>query len=280
MNAVLKYPGAKNRIADWIVQYFPKHDVYLEPFCGSAAVLLNKEPSRLETINDIDGNVVNLFSVLRNPSMADRLCELIELTPWSRTEYEKSRALLPSNNIDKARMYLVRSWQGISGGQRYATGFKHSVSPQGPVCTRAWNNLPDTLVEACKRLKNAQIECCDGIGLIKKFDVPGALIYIDPPYPLNTRKNRLYTHEMNDLDHLKLLKIITECQNANIVISGYSCDLYDLGLAGWYKVTKNTRAEAGQSRTECLWMNFTPERGLMDDAPVDQEYKGGKRSWE
>ena len=80
MNAVLRYPGAKNRIADWIVQYFPKHDVYLEPFCGSAAVLLNKEQSRLETINDIDDNVTNLFKVLRNPRTNGQLCKTSRLS--------------------------------------------------------------------------------------------------------------------------------------------------------------------------------------------------------
>jgi len=265
MNAVLKYPGAKNRIVNWIISYFPEHAVYLEPFCGSAAVLFNKTPSRLETINDIDDNVVNLFKVLRNPHAAGQLCNLIELTPWSRTEYEHSRMMVTNDPIEKARLYLVRSWQGIFGGQRYATGFKHSVASQGPRCTNAWNILPDTLAEAGKRLKNVQVERADGIILIQKFDVPGSLVYIDPPYPQGTRKNRLYTYEMNDSDHMKLLKVITECKNANIIISGYSCDLYDSKLTEWSKVTKNTRAEAGQSRTECLWMNFTPERGLLDE---------------
>jgi len=264
MNAVLKYPGAKNRIADWITSYFPEHDVYLEPFCGSAAVLLNKEPSRLETINDIDGNVVNLFKVLRNPHTAGQLCNLIELTPWSRVEYEQSRTMITNDPVEKARLFMVRSWQGISGGQRYATGFKHSVVSKGPRCTNAWNILPDTIAEAGKRLKNVQIECGDGIHLIKKFDVPGALIYIDPPYPHGTRKNYLYKYEMENSDHMLLLEAVSRCENADIIISGYSCDVYDDRLSEWNKVTKNTRAEAGQSRTECLWMNFQPERGLLD----------------
>jgi len=187
MNAVLRYPGAKNRIANWITSYFPEHTVYLEPFCGSASVLLEKKPSRLETINDIDGNVVNLFKVLRDHKACEELCRIIDLTPWSREEYEFCKKNTPDLDCEeKARRFLVRSWQGISGAQRYATGFKHSVATQGPVVTKSWSNLPDTLYSACTRLKDVQIECGNGIHLLEKFDVRGALIYTVPEKTIYT----------------------------------------------------------------------------------------------
>ena len=85
---VLKYAGAKWRIADWISGFFPPHEIYLEPFFGSGAVFFRKAPARLETINDIDGNVVNLFRVLRE--QPEQLAALIELTPWARDEYYSS----------------------------------------------------------------------------------------------------------------------------------------------------------------------------------------------
>lgn len=265
MNAVLRYPGAKNRIADWITSWFPKHTVYLEPFCGSASVLLEKKPSRLETINDIDGNVVNLFKVLRDHEACVELCRIIDLTPWSREEYEFCKKNDPDlDKVEQARRFLVRSWQGISGAQRYSTGFKHSVAAEGPIVTKAWSCLPETLISACKRIKDVQIECGDGIKLVKKFDVPGALIYIDPPYPHGTRKNYLYKYEMEDSDHIKLLETINACKNANIIISGYECDLYDKCLQGWAKQIKNTRAEAGQSRKEVLWMNYLQEMRIEE----------------
>lgn len=88
MNAILKYPGAKNRIADWIVSYMPKHDVYLELFGGSMAVLLNKGRSHIETVNDIDGEIVNFFLVLRDHP--EELKRSIELTPFARDEYKNA----------------------------------------------------------------------------------------------------------------------------------------------------------------------------------------------
>ena len=85
---VLKYAGAKWRIADWIGGFLPPHEIYLEPFFGSGAVFFRKAPARLETINDIDENVVNLFRVLRE--QPEQLAALIELTPWARDEYYSS----------------------------------------------------------------------------------------------------------------------------------------------------------------------------------------------
>jgi len=265
MNAVLKYPGAKNRIAAWIVSYFPEHSVYLEPFAGSAAVLLNKKPSRLETINDINDEIVNMFAVLRDPELCQLLCNQISLTPWARAEYDQARTVddVPDCPVERARRYLVRSWQGISGGQRYATGWKHSVAPQGPVCSKAWDNFPSTIIECCDRLKNVQIENSDGIELIRKFNNPNTLIYIDPPYPHSTRKNYLYTHEMSDTQHMALLRAIADSKSM-IMVSGYDCAMYDTALSGWWRVEKNTRAEAGQSRKEVLWMNYGPESVQME----------------
>ena len=86
MNAILKYPGAKWRIADWIISQFPKHKVYCEPFFGSGGVFFNKTPSAIETINDIDGNVVNLFKVCRERPA--ELAFVLSLTPWARDEFK------------------------------------------------------------------------------------------------------------------------------------------------------------------------------------------------
>ena len=258
MKAVLKYPGAKHNLSSWITSFFPEHKAYLEPFCGSAAVFFQKIPAPLETLNDIDGEIVNLFEVIR--SAPKELARQIYFTPWSREELYKSyNANIPDlENIERARIYLARSWQSIGNGQRHKNGFKHSVAPNGPVCAKAWAYLPDTILQAAERLKNAQIENSDAIELIRKFNDKETLIYIDPPYPLSTRKNYLYRHEMTDADHVRLLDAVIDSKSM-IVLSGYDCELYNDRLAGWQRYSKKQNVEAAQTRTETLWMNFRPE---------------------
>ena len=106
MNPILRWPGAKWRIADWIIQHFPEHDVYCEPFFGSGAVFFRKNPSGTETINDVDHNVVNLFRVVRDS--ADELAKAIELTPYSREEYRDCHEQ-KGDEIEQARRFLVRT---------------------------------------------------------------------------------------------------------------------------------------------------------------------------
>ena len=110
MKQVLKYPGAKNRIAKWIINYMPKHEVYLELFSGSAAVLLNKSRCHIETLNDLDGDIVNFFKVLRD--YPKELSRAIDLTPFGRDEY-KGAFELSDEPVEKARRYCVKCWQGF-----------------------------------------------------------------------------------------------------------------------------------------------------------------------
>jgi len=111
MKALLKYPGGKWRIATWIISHFPPHKVYCEPFFGSGAVFFLKPPARIETINDMDGNVVNLFRVCReNP---EKLARAVELTPWSREEFVSCVDLDISDPIERARRTLVRYHQSF-----------------------------------------------------------------------------------------------------------------------------------------------------------------------
>lgn len=126
---VLKYAGAKWRIADWISGFFPPHEIYLEPFFGSGAVFFRKAPARLETINDIDGNVVNLFRVLRE--QPEQLAALIELTPWARDEYYSSYEKT-GEPVEDARRFLVRCWQAFGTMTAARTGWRHSATGRSP----------------------------------------------------------------------------------------------------------------------------------------------------
>ena len=254
MNAVLKYPGAKNRLAKWICEYIPEHKVYLEPYFGSGAILFNKLKAKIETVNDLDGNVVNYFEVIRNNSA--ELIRRIELTPYGRDEYEDSFIEdMNDDEIEKARKYAVRCWQGFGCSNRYKNGFRSSQQGNSPMTTKAWNEFPETLKLATERLKQVQIENLDALELIRRYDTADVFIYIDPPYLHSTRKNYLYKHEMSDKQHMELLELLKN-HPGRILLSGYENSLYDELLSGWNKAKKDTQAEGGLKRTEVLWMNY------------------------
>lgn len=254
MNTVLKYPGAKNRLASWIVNYIPKHKVYLEPYFGSGAVFFNKEPVKIETINDLNTDVINYFKVLRNKPF--ELIEKLQLTPYGRDEYEESYIRCDTDgDIELARKFAVRCWQGFGSSNLYKNGFRSSQQSSSPITTKAWKELPDTLKEATLRLQNAQIENLPAVELIKRYNTSDVFIYADPPYLLGTRKGYLYKHEMSDEQHIELLETILE-HPGKVLLSGYDNELYNSILFGWTKVYKSTTAEKGLKRVEILWMNY------------------------
>lgn len=259
LKSVLKYPGAKNRLATWICGYIPKHDVYLEPFAGSLAVLLNKQRSHIETVNDIDEEIVNFFRILRDRSGELEL--VIEFTPFSRSEY-KAAYEKSEDELERARRFAVKCWMGFGCGNLYQNGFKSGQQTNSPNPARAWSELPETLKMATERLKGVQIENLPAVELIKRYDTEDVFIYADPPYLHGTRKNYLYKHEMKDADHEKLLNSLVK-HPGKILLSGYDNDMYNDILQGWNKVQKHTRAEGGRARTETLWMNYEVENGQI-----------------
>lgn len=266
MKCVLKYPGAKNRIADWICEYIPQHEVYLEPYFGSGAVFFNKAPARIETLNDLDGSVVNYFQVVRE--RAKQLAEQLEMTPYSREEYYRACEILPEDSdIERARKFAVRCWQGFGCSNLYRNGFRSSQQRTSPHTTKEWRSLPERLMVASERLKNAQIENLPAAELIKRYDTPDVFMYVDPPYLHGTRKNYLYRYEMMDNEHVDLLKLLA-AHPGKVLLSGYDNELYNDMLPGWKKVQKKTQAEAGLPRIETLWMNY--EIGQME-LPVSKE---------
>lgn len=258
MKSVLKYPGAKNRLAPWICEYIPDHNVYLEPYAGSLAVFFNKKRSHIETVNDLHGEVVNFFKVLRdNPEELERV---IALTPYSRSEYDKAYEETV-DMVERARRFCVRCWMGFGCANLYHNGFKSGQQANSPNPARAWMQLPETLQTASKRLKGVQIECLPALELINRYDTEDVFIYADPPYLHDTRKNYLYKYEMENEEHEQLLaKLIAH--PGKIMISGYDNDLYNNMLTGWNKAYKQTNAEGGLRRTEVIWMNYEIENQI------------------
>lgn len=270
MKAVLKYTGAKNRLAEWINSYIPNHIVYVELFFGSGGVFFNKPRSHIETINDLNDDVVNFFKVLRE--QPEKLAKLIYLTPYSRAEYDSSYENSENiSELEKARRYCVRCWQGFGCANLYHNGFKSGQQTKSPNPARGFSQLPDTLLQAAERLRGVQIENLPAVEVINRYDTADVFIYADPPYLHSTRKNYLYKHEMTDEDHIELLDLLVK-HSGKVLISGYDNDLYNEMLYGWNKAQKITLAEGGEKRIETLWMNYEPPARQMSF----DDYGGGR----
>lgn len=261
MKAVIKYPGAKNRIASWICSFIPEHKVYLEPYAGSLAVLFNKPRSHIETVNDLNEDVVNFFRVLRD--YPEELKREIYLTPYSRIEYEHSYEY-SGDSIERARRFCVRCWQGFGCSNRYMNGFKSGQQSNSPNPAKVWADMPDILLQAADRLKGVQIENIPALELIKRYDTSDVFMYVDPPYLHGTRKNYLYKHEMDNEDHVRLLEALLE-HPGKVILSGYDNDLYNDMLCGWRKESISTQAESGLKRVETIWLNFRDNQMSISD---------------
>lgn len=265
---VLRYHGGKWRLAPWIISHFPAHRVYVEPYGGAASVLLRKARSYSEVYNDLDGEVVNLFRVLRNPSQARELQRLVRLTPYSRQEFEESYAS-DGDPIEQARRTLVRSMMGYgafsaSGGR---TGFRTGFRRSGPAAANDWRHFPPVVETAIERLRGVTIENRPALDVLRNYDDETALLYVDPPYPLATRgTDAWYAHEMSDDDHRELAAVLHQVRGM-VIVSGYACDLYDKELyPDWRRVTMATHGDGARDRTEVLWLspNVATQAGLFD----------------
>lgn len=251
MKRILNYPGSKWRIAKWIVDNMPSHQSYLEPYFGSGAVFFNKQKSLVETINDLDGRIVNLFRIMRE--RPDELAFLIKNTPYARDEFENSLSV-SSDSLEDARRMLVRCWFAIGGKTSSKSGFRKLVSPNGPYVVQDWAKMPMTISEAGSRLKEAQIENMDALALIEQSARPEVLIYADPPYLPSTRSSKHYEHEYIESDHRDMLEVL-KSHPGPVILSGYDSDLYRDILHDWQVKKIQVTALQGAKRQEVLFIN-------------------------
>lgn len=256
---VLKYPGSKWNIAGKLVELIPPHHSYLEPYFGSGALLFNKPPSAIETVNDLDGEVVNLFRCIQQDS--ERLARLVMTTPFSREIYDQEFDLAfgHASRYQQAAGFLIRMWQAYgSKNDKYKSGWKHDVAGrENMYALWDWYRLPGWIIEIAERLRKVQIENRPALELIERFNYPGVFMYLDPPYVLSTRSGgrKQYKHEMADAGHEGLLQTILQSR-AKIMISGYESEMYNDYLQGWQKEYFDSCAANGQPRREVIWMNY------------------------
>lgn len=278
---VLRYHGGKWQIAHWILSFFPPHRLYIEPFGGAASVLLRKRRAHAEVYNDLDGEVVNVFRVLRDPSLAERLQRALVLTPFAREEFADAHVRVVEP-VERARRTIARSFMGFGTASvharrprgmrtrastwrmRVGTGFRADGHGNGTTPASDWANLPDEVPVWVERLRGVVIESRDALEVIQQHDGPSALIYADPPYLLSARDDARpdYEHELTDDGHRRLAEVLRAAE-ASVVLSGYPSDLYDRELyPDWLRFERRHRAHSAALRTEVVWINPTCAEAL------------------
>ena len=260
---LIRYHGGKFRLAHWVIAQMPNHVCYTEAFGGAAGVLLQKPRAYAEVYNDLDGEIVNLFKVLRDPEQRDQLIEQLVLTPYSREEFENAWSVA-TTEVEQARRTIIRAQMGFgsAGATKGITGFRIDTKRQYGTAQSLWADYPEHLGFIGQRLSGVLIENRPAIQVIKDHDAPTTLHYVDPPYVHDTRYSgaktgRIYRHEMNDKDHLDLLSNLLELEGM-VMLSGYPSELYDDVLKDWKRVDTKARISSGRgtdTRIECLWIN-------------------------
>lgn len=267
--------GGKFSHLDWLRPLLPDCHHYCEPFAGSAAVLLNRPPSPVETYNDLDGEVCNFFRVLREEP--DELTRLIGLTPFSREEFGLACTLDPNvSGLERARRFYVRARQvriGLAQTAtigRWANCKNTSRAGMSGVISR-WLGAVDALPEIAERLLRVQIENRPAVDVIELYDSPKTLFYCDPPYVHETRgDSSAYGYEMNTEQHEELAGVLNNAKGL-VAFSNYDCDLMDrlYPSTRWHKhiTAPKTNHSTKSKRVEVLWTNY--------ELPTDRELQKG-----
>lgn len=265
---VLRWHGGKWKLAPWIISNLPPHRIYVEPFGGAASVLMRKARAYAEVYNDLDGEVVNLFRVLRQSG--GHLRESLLLTPFAREEFELS--YVPSDDpIESARRLVVRSFMGFgSNGHARTTGFRSNSNRLGTTPAQDWRNYPDCMYAMIRRLQGVVIENRDARDVMTAHDSVDTVHYVDPPYHPTTRDSGVdYRHEMTSHDHADLCRFLKSLQGA-VVLSGYESDDYTNLLADWTCIRRPAFADGARPRVECLWVSKPASISDLFDTKASQ----------
>lgn len=260
--------GGKQQLADRILALFPAHNVYVEVFGGGASVLLSKPAGKLDVYNDADDGLVNFFRCLRD--RADELVPLLELTPYSRSEWELARDTWTSidNDVERARLWYVivaGSFAGFAARDNGDAGRGWGGERLGRMhLSRAAStaNRVDNIWKFVERLRLVQIEHLDWRACLERYDDPDALFYLDPPYVPETRRAGGYTHELTAEDHAEFVERVLALRGVAIV-SGYDHPLYEPLVSGggfmrhefgvWSTAARGVKGNPRDRRLEVVW---------------------------
>lgn len=260
---VFGWYGGKFSHLEWLLPQLPEAHHYCEPFSGSAAVLLNRDPSPVETYNDVDGQVVNFFRMLRDHG--PELERSIALTPFSREEYHRAIAgsAVGITDLERARRFYIRARQTRTGLAqtaslgRWANCKDTSRAGMSGVVSR-WLGGVEALAEIASRLIRVQIENRPALDVIRLYDSKKTLFYCDPPYLHDTRgDSKAYGFEMQESEHIELAAALHRCKGS-VAISGYRNKLMDKLYKDWRRFDAPAKQchSIKKVRQESLWMNY------------------------
>ena len=257
----LLYYGSKAAIAPQIIAELPVHHCFVETHAGGAAVMLAKEPSAVEVLNDVDGSLVNFYRVLREPRKQADLMKRLRLTPYARAEWEQCRATVADpklSDVERARRYFVFLSQSFIG-----TGTGFSRSNLKPFASTFANRV-EALHGVAERLRRVMVEALDAVDLIRRYDDPQTCFYVDPPYLPGVGSSGKYRHEMTTEQHVELLDVLNGVRG-KVLLSGFETDLYADALRSWRvcwrhrvacKDATDVTQRKAEPRTEVLWANW------------------------
>lgn len=254
---LLRYHGGKWKLAPWIMQFFPEHHTYVEPFAGAASVLMRKERVPCEVINDLDDQLVNLFRVLQDEEQAEQLRRLCWLTPFARYEFGRSYEDT-DDPVLQAHHLIVRSFFGYGSKSCVSitkNGFRSQRSETNSPAVD-WASWPEVLPAAVERLRGVVIENKPALDVITRYDKRGGIMFVDPPYVHGARNlnQGSYRHEMTDEDHRELAATLRQVRGY-VVVSGYPSDLYEEIFQGWPQFSRKAYADKSAERTEVVWLS-------------------------
>lgn len=271
---VVRYHGGKFKLAEWIISNMPAHRVYVEPFGGGASVLIKKPRAYAEIYNDRWDRIVNVFRVLRDPAQAERLIRAIELTPFSRVEFDACDVDAGDDPIEVARKTIFRSFAGFGSSavmESHTTGFRASSSRSGTTPAHDWRNYPAHIPDFVERMRSVVIENRDAAAVMLQHDSPDTLHYVDPPYPHSTRgfrrRNAGYAFEMTDDDHRALAEVLRSLKGM-VMVSTYRSDLYADLYRDWARKEQAAHADGALDRVEVLYLNGPCSMGALQK-PLD-----------
>lgn len=288
----LNYYGSKAKLAPKIVSLMGAHRTYVEPFCGSAVVLLNKPPCGLEILNDLNHVLISYYLAMQRDNLRKEVIRRLKHESlyargeylYRRAEYHQSMDKLPDDLtdeeiIDRAVMCFVAHNQAFSG-MTLSRGWSHNMDGSKSESKRYRDKI-EVLQPLGHRLKHVQFEWMDAIECIEYYDTPDTMFYIDPPYMMDTRTKDGVGYEVEAADglHERLLSVLQEVKG-NVVLSGYEHPLYDEGLKDWFVDRKETYTSASSAnqtggernrRIEVLWCNFQEQGGLFDEVEPESE---------
>lgn len=259
LRPVVKWHGGKFYLARRIIELFPPHHTYVEPFGGAASVLLNKPPVPVEVYNDLDGRLTRLFRVLRD--YPEEFQRRLQLTPYSELEWRQAET--PANDeIEQARRDFVRWRQSLGGrGETFSYTLHRVRRAMADVVSGFLSAIDEQLPLIVERFRRVEILCRDAFEVIEKWDAPDTLFYCDPPYlPTVVTRDNVYGYHLSVEDHKRLLDLLRRC-SGKVMISGYPSDLYDQKLSDWTRqdIAIANHAAGGKKKRQCrevLWYNW------------------------